>query len=274
LLKSVHEISEGRLEGTLVKVAAFQATLSTANMTETLSVIRNQVKRCEAEKVSILCCPETILGGLADNNIDPFKCALSAESGQLKALFEPIASETVATIIGFTEITTGNRLYNSAAVFHRSQIVGLYRKLYPAINRSVYDAGQDLPTFQLKGLIFGIIICNDSNHFELARSLANRGATAMFVPTNNAIAPAKAKEEDVAIHARANDHATAVENRVWVVRADVAGSTDGFTSVGSSEIVDPDGVVVQSATPLTEDLIVAEIDTVSRVRSELSTAQK
>ena len=257
-----------------MKVAAFQAPLCTSNMTETLNVIRDQVKRSEAERVSILCCPETILGGLADNNEDPFQFALSAESDQLKAVFEPLASDTVATIIGFTEIATGDRLYNSAAVFYRGQIVGLYRKLYPAINRSIYDAGQDLPTFQVENLIFGIIICNDSNHFELGRRLADRGATAIFIPTNNAIAPAKAKAEKVAIHARANDRTIAVESRVWVVRADVAGFNEGFTSFGSSEIVDPNGVVVQSAKPLTTDLIVAEIDAASRLHSGLSKAQK
>jgi predicted amidohydrolase len=48
---------------------------------------------------------------------------------------------------------------------------------------------------------------------------------------------------------------------VWVIRADVAGRGDKLVSYGSSGIVDPDGVVVKSAVQLSEDLIVAEIDT-------------
>jgi predicted amidohydrolase len=64
--------------------------------------------------------------------------------------------------------------------------------------------------------------------------------------------------------ARNVDIARAVENSMWVIRADVAGRTDELVSYGSSGIVDPDGMVVQSARQLSDDLIVAEIDTLPR----------
>ena len=64
--------------------------------------------------------------------------------------------------------------------------------------------------------------------------------------------------------ARNVDIATAVENRIWVIRADVAGRNGELVSYGSSGIVDPVGTVVQSARELCDDLIVAEIDTVPR----------
>jgi len=51
-----------------------------------------------------------------------------------------------------------------------------------------------------------------------------------------------------------------------VIRADVAGRTDSLVSYGSSEIVDADGMVLQSARQLGSDLIVAEIETVLRQR--------
>jgi hypothetical protein len=40
-----------------------------------LGLIRARVQWCEAEGVSILCCPEAILGGLADKAEDPAKFA-------------------------------------------------------------------------------------------------------------------------------------------------------------------------------------------------------
>jgi predicted amidohydrolase len=46
---------------------------------------------------------------------------------------------------------------------------------------------------------------------------------------------------------------------LWIIRADVAGSKDGLTSLGSSHIVAPDGVVVHQAALLEECLISAEI---------------
>ena len=83
--------------------------------------------------------------------------------------------------MGFTEVTGTGRLYNTAAVFHKGSVIGLYRKLHPAINRSIYDAGDQMPVFRVGGLMFGIVICNDSNYPEPARVMASKGATALFI---------------------------------------------------------------------------------------------
>jgi predicted amidohydrolase len=230
---------------------------------DALGLIRTRVEWCEAEGVTILCCPEAILGGLADDHGHPTQFAITADAGRLDSVLAPLASDTVTTIVGFTELADGGRLYNSAAVFQRGAVAGVYRKLYPAINRSVYEAGTNIPVFQVGELTFGIVICNDSNYFEPARLMAAQGATALFVPTNNGLPPARARTKLVA-HARNVDITRAVENSMWVIRADVAGHTDDLVSYGSSGIVDPDGIVVQSARELSDDLIVAEIDTFAR----------
>ena len=206
--------------------------------------------------------PEAILGGLADYGGHPAQFAIAADARRLDSALAPLTSDTVTTIVGFTELADGGRLYNSAAIFQRGSVVGLYRKLYPAINRSVYGAGRKVPVFQVGELTLGIVICNDSNYFEPARLMAAHGATALFVPTNNGLPPVRARAELVA-QARSVDIARAVENSMWVIRADVAGRTDELVSYG---IVDPDGMVVQSARPLSDDLIVAEIDTAPRLR--------
>jgi len=221
-------------------------------------LIRERVEWCEAEGVGILCCPEGVLGGLADYAPRPTDIAIDVESGGLEAALAPLASEKVTTILGFTEIDSGGRLYNSAAVFHKGAVVGLYRKLHPAIRRSVYAAGDELPVFRVGGLTFGILICGDSNYADAAKIMASRGATALFVPTNNGLPPAKAGPE-VVDEARSADMARAMENNVWVIRADVAGRTESLVSYGSSGIVDPDGAVVRTARRLREDLIVADI---------------
>jgi 5-aminopentanamidase len=94
--------------------------------------------------------------------------------------------------------------------------------------------------------------------------MAAQRAAALFVPANNGLLPAKASVELVA-EARNVDVARAVENSMWVIRADVAGGNGELVSYGSSGIVDPDGRTVQSARQLTEDLLVTEIDTRPRV---------
>ena len=144
-----------------VRVAAYQAPLLAAGSMDALGLIAARVAWCEAEGVTILCCPEAVLGGLADYSEDPCQFAIATDAGRL--------------------------------VFIR------------------------------------------------------RGQAAK-----------------VAVQARDCDIAKAVENKMWVIRADVAGRTNGLVSYGSSGIVDPDGMVAQSARELAEDLVVAQIDTVRR----------
>lgn len=238
-----------------MKVAAYQAPLLPSGSLQAVELIRQRVRWCEAEGVEILCCPEAILGGLADYAPRPADFAIDVEGGRLADLLSPLASATVTTIVGFTEIA-GGQLYNSAAVYQQGAVAGVYRKRHPAIRKSVYSAGDEAPVFTVSGLTFGILICNDSNFPDLARSMAAQGATALFIPTNNALPAEKA---DVVADTRNVDIALATENRVWVIRADVAGRAENRVSYGSSGIVAPDGTVLTAGKRLEEDLLVAEI---------------
>jgi predicted amidohydrolase len=163
----------------------------------------------------------------------------------------------VTTILGFTEINAAGRLHNSAAVFHRGKVAGVYRKVHPAINWSVYDAGDQIPVFTVDNFTFGVLICNDSNFPDLAKTMASKGAAALFIPTNCGLLPEKA---DVTAAARRCDIAIAKENGIPVIRADVAGRAEGRVSYGCSSIVDQNGIVLQSAQPLCEDLLVANLE--------------
>jgi predicted amidohydrolase len=239
-----------------MKVAAYQAPLLPGGSMEALQRIRHRVKWCETAGVAILCCPEAVLGGLADDAACPVDISIDVESGQLEALLAPLASKSVTAIVGFTETVGAGKLYNSAAVFHDGRVVGLYPKRHPAIRRSVYSAGDQSPLFTVGPLSFGIMICNDSNYPELAADMVARGATAIFVPSNNSLPPDRA---NVVARSRAVDIARARDNEVMIVRADVAGRTADRISFGSSAIVDAGGTLLRAGEPLSEDILVAEV---------------
>lgn len=61
-----------------MRVAAYQAPLLTAGSMDALSLIRKRVEWCEAAGVTLLCCPEAILGGLADYGENPVQFAIAA----------------------------------------------------------------------------------------------------------------------------------------------------------------------------------------------------
>jgi 5-aminopentanamidase len=246
-----------------MKVAAYQAPLLPGGSMEALELIRDRVKWCETEGVELLCCPEAVLGGLADDAERPDEFAINVESGQLETLLTPIASKSVTAIVGFTETIGAGRLYNAAAVFHEGRVVGItrkrhlvYRERHPAIGRSVYSAGDQSPIFKVGRLSFGIMICNDSNYPDLAADMAARGARAIFLPSNNGLPPERA---DVVARSRAVDIARAKDNKVMIVRADVAGRTADRVSFGSSAIVDARGTVLVAGKALSEDILIAQI---------------
>lgn len=216
----------------------------------------NESNSAKRSTVAILCCPEAILGGLADYTDDPIRPAVP--TGRIGSVLAPLASDTVTTIVGFTELADDGRLYNSAAIWHRGAVAGVYRKRHPAIRRSVYAAGADTPVFLVNGLTFGILICYDSTFAEPAAQMAAEGATVLFVPTNNGL-PHSRPAEDIMTQARETDAARATQNNVWIVRADVAGRTNALFSAGSSEIVRPDGSVLRTASAGAEDLLVADL---------------
>jgi predicted amidohydrolase len=93
--------------------------------------------------------------------------------------------------------------------------------------------------------------------------MADAGATAFFIPTNNGLPNGRASQE-VKASARSADIRLATENRCWAIRADVAGRNGILTALGCSEIVDPYGNVVREGQPGQPDLLVADVDTSER----------
>src|SRR5437879_5616542 len=132
-----------------MKVAAYQASLHATSSMAIVGLIRERVEWCERQGVEILCCPEGALGGLADYADRPMDIALDPTCGQLEIVLAPLASDRVSTIVGFTEVDQNRQLYNSAAVFRRGRVGGIYRKLHPAINKSIYQPGNVTPVFTI-----------------------------------------------------------------------------------------------------------------------------
>ena len=65
-----------------MKVAAYQAHLLRSGSLDAVDLIRTRVEWCESHGVVILCCPEAILGGLADYAADPREFAIDARGDQ------------------------------------------------------------------------------------------------------------------------------------------------------------------------------------------------
>jgi predicted amidohydrolase len=200
--------------------------------------LRDRVRECERGGVSLLCCPEGALGGLADYVDAPDTIAIPRGGDSLSKLLAPLASDSVTAIIGFTERDVDGRYYNAAAVYSRGNVLGVYRKRHPAIRRSRYSPGSEVPVFSVAGVIIGILICRDSVDTNLAARLIQQGAQVLCIPTNNAM-PTDRGGPHLIGEIRALDAQHATTLGVPVVRADVIGTFHGLTSVGASMVTSP-----------------------------------
>jgi predicted amidohydrolase len=242
-----------------VKVAAYQAPYLPFGSFEAIGLIRTQLATCEAQGIEILCCPEAIIGGLAHESAgqSPADVALGVEDGELADVVGPLFDTSVIVIVGFTERDPAGDLFNAAAVIADGGVAAIHRKSYPGY-RTVIRAGHELLVFRHSSTSFGIVICNDIWYPEPVRVLAAAGAAIVFVPSNSG------HPRDISDSFRARGEnlpiARAVENTTTVVVADIAGREDGRVAHGFSAVVDPDGIVLAQAEPLTPGLVVAEVE--------------
>lgn len=217
-----------------------------------------RVRECEARGVSLLCCPEGALGGLIDYVDTPDDVAIPSDSEVLATTLRPLASRSVALIVGFTERDTAGRYYNAAAVYACGAIIGIYRKHHPAIRRSRYSPGLEASVFWVNGVGVGVLICRDSTDARLAATLVRRGAQMLCVPTNNAMPPDRGGPQLVdAVRALDAQHAKRLG--VPVVRADVVGETQGLLSFGASMITQPSAAQRYASSAVEGELLVAEL---------------
>lgn len=246
---------------TAFRVAAFQAPYLPFGSFEAVDLIKAQLDACEAAGVAVLCCPEAVIGGLAHESggQSPAQVALGVHDGELTDVLAPLMETEIIVIGGFTERDAAGRLFNSAAVIAGGGLVAVYRKVFPGY-RTVIQAGTELPVMQLGAAKGGIMICNDIWYLEPARVLAAKGAAVIFVPSNSGHVRNLASAQALRARGDTLPIARAVENSVTVVVADIAGRQGDRYALGTSAIVNPDGVVLARANPESPGLVIADVE--------------
>ena len=241
-----------------MKVAAYQMPVETCYDGGAVASLETCVRACEAAGVSVLCCPEGALGGLADYVAEPATIAVALRGGVLASTLAPLASASVTLVVGFTETDDTGRWYNSAVVFSRGEVRGVHRKHHTAIRRSCYTPGSTAAVFTVEDRTIGVLICRDSTDRYLSTSLVAQGAEALFIPTNNAM-PADRGGLDLLTATRTADREHARRLGVPIIRADVVGDWRGLISHGASAITEPNGDQICATPGRMNELLVVDL---------------
>lgn len=211
--------------------------------------------------VNLICFPELFVTGLnqfVDGGDSPKQLA-EPVPGPLTERFSNLARRVGCWLVpgSFFE-RDGEAIYNSSLVFAPSgEMVAHYRKLYPWVPQESTAAGdKGFCVWEMPGIgRLGLCICYDMWFPEVARSLAWLGAEVILHPSMTSTSD---REVETAV-ARAN----AIFNQCFFVDVNIVGKFGG----GRSQIIDPDGTVLQLAGEHESILThLLDLDHVSRAR--------
>lgn len=154
-----------------------------------------------------------------------------------------IAKITNAVIVGgFVEKGNNNKIYNSAMLVSKTDLIGVYRKIHLYYKEKLWFSPGDkqIKVYEINNFKVGMMICFDWIFPEIARTLALLGAD-IVAHSANLVLPYCQK----AMITRC------LENRVFAVTSNRIGQEargeDNFTFTGGSQIISYNGDILSSA---------------------------
>ncbi|WP_198664454.1 carbon-nitrogen hydrolase family protein [Jiangella endophytica] len=210
-----------------------------------------------ADAVDLLLFPECFLQGYLADEPHVRRHALAVDSPRFGSVLKRLGPLAPTLVFGLIE-RDGRRYFNSAVVVSRGRLAGVYRKTHLVPGESVFHAGDAYPTFELRGVRFGLNICYDTRFAEAAARVADQGARALLVPAQNMMRRPAAEDWKDRHHAIRAERAR--ETGLWLVSADVTGARDEHrVGLGPTSVIDPRGEVVAQVPPLTTGMVVADV---------------
>lgn len=248
-----------------MKVAAAQLTFISGDLVANTKKMLEYVKAAATDGADVVFFPEMSDTGYEISVIRDK--AQYWDKGTVSELCEASRTNKVNVIAGVSE-RTKNGIFNSIAIIDRSgNVVGKYRKTHlikakPFFEHECFTAGDSLNTLNVEGMSWGFMTCYDIRFPEVASTLRDKGAEAIFVP---AAFPLVRQSHWMALLT-----ARAIENQVFIVAANRVGTDGEVTFAGTSMIIDPYGTILSSASAIHEGLTFAEVNSerVEQIRSQ------
>jgi predicted amidohydrolase len=237
------------------------------------------IARARERQVKLLLFPELSLTGYRLLHLTS-RVAVRLDGSPLVQRMLAACGDDISVVIGLVEEGPEGVLFNSAVLLHRGAIAHVHRKLYlPTYGifqeGRFFVPGRSLTVAARDELAVGLLICEDLWHPHLARGLAVAGARILGVISAG---PGRIGSGEVMESQETWEsltRSTALVNTSWVLYCNRVGWEEGSFYGGSSHVVRPDGQILQRASPLKEELLVASIDMreVERVRWRLPLLQ-
>ena len=219
-----------------------------------LATISNYISLASKEEIDILCFPECNITGYVR---DFSKVNQNEVMDTLNNIQEQVTKNCVNVIVGAPYLER-NKRFNSAIVLLTSGKRAIYHKInLTSSDEAYFKKGEEPLIFRVGDAKFGVLICRDQNHPMLVHEYKTLGADAIFILSAHFYEPIEAIRK--INKNKALPIARAVENNLWVLKANAVGSSNEKISLGGSLIIDPNGFIIHEGNTINEMVLSYEI---------------
>lgn len=242
-----------------VQVAIAQINSTVGDLAGNRAKIVDFSRRAVAQSADIVLTPELSLVGYPPEDLllRPSFYAKSAEA--LTALAAELAQfKNLYVLVGHPYAKNG-QYFNAASVLCNGKIIGTYCKR-DLPNNAVFDekryfcSGDQAFVFTVKGVRFGINICEDTWSPEAPRRAAEAGAQVLLIPNGSPFHTGKQQTRIDIMRSSVSVQGMSL------VYANLVGGQDELVFDGNSFVLDQTGILRAQLGHCVEDLQVVEFD--------------
>ena len=263
-----------------VRVAMAQINPTVGDLSGNSAKILDFAKRAQQTGAQIVVFPELALTGYPIEDLALSREFLEASEQALKELAfkaEQANLGEITLVVGYPGIADKPSSWaigaNKAAVISQGKVSGSYAK-HHLPNYSVFDEyrvfvpGQDLLTFEVAGLKFATVICEDI--WQSGGPVAQIGASNVDITLVLNGSPFETSKTDSRLELVKS---LAGHQNTAVAYVNLIGGQDDLVFDGNSFVVDSSGKEIVRAEQFKEDLCVFEIESRSSINPVTETAQ-
>lgn len=236
-----------------MKISAIQAHIELGNVDANYRHIEELIGQAAHAGADLVVLSELWNTAFYPKNV----CDIADRDGmRTKEFLSKLAKEYHVHIVGGSVADMhGEALYNTTYIVdNEGCVVSSYDKVHlfsPGKEDAIFTAGNNLNIFTLDGITMASIICYDVRFSEWVRLAALKGAQILFVPA--------AWPYPRLSHWKVLCQARAIENQFFVVSVNCCGTSGKLDFCGGSQIIDPWGNVIDSASD-EEKILFGDVD--------------
>ena len=227
-------------------IGVVQMYLSTDIIQNTRKIL-GFMKQASGRGINLLCFPECALTGYIVNH---YKIRMDDIRKGISNIQRASDKHDISAIVG-TSWHSNNKndnkkvIYNSAVIIRPHSKIKLYFKNdLTDYDKNYFIKGGGTVAFAVKDIRCGVLICRDQNNPLLAAKYRNN-IDILFYLSSHYYPKSEAMRKER--KNKAFPIVRAVENKMYVAKADAVGKQNGFVNLGGSMVVSPEGEVIAEA---------------------------